>query len=59
MLEPYRPATLQRPLLAASARDAHFSIDGTPAEAWVPTPGTHNVVATRGDETDQITISYE
>ena len=61
ILEPYRAATSQRPLLAASPADPapRWSIDGVPAERWVPTPGTHRVVATRGNASDEITITYE
>ncbi|HUS27465.1 MAG TPA: transglycosylase domain-containing protein [Kofleriaceae bacterium] len=59
LLEPYRPATQQRPLLASSIPGARFTIDGSPAEQWVPVPGTHHVVVTHGDEFDEVTITYE
>ena len=61
ILEPYRPSTSQRPLLAASPSDPtlRWTIDGEPAERWVPTPGTHHVVAARGPVTDEVTITYE
>jgi penicillin-binding protein 1C len=61
ILEPYRAATSQRPLLAASPADPalRWSIDGVPADRWVPTPGTHRVVATRGNVSDEVTITYE
>jgi penicillin-binding protein 1C len=61
LLEPYRPATSQRPLLTASSADPtlRWTIDGVPAERWVPTPGRHRVVATRGAVTDEVTITYE
>ena len=36
-----------------------LTIDGQPAESWVPTPGTHRVVVTRGDTSDAISIVYE
>ena len=61
LLEPYRPATVQRPPLAAIpvAADLRWTIDGEPAGTWVPTPGTHRVVATRGEASDAISITYE
>lgn len=61
VLEPYRAATSQRPLLAASPADPalRWTIDGVPADRWMPTPGTHRVVATRGDVSDEVTITYE
>ncbi|HTL38559.1 MAG TPA: transglycosylase domain-containing protein [Kofleriaceae bacterium] len=61
ILEPFRAAALQRPLLAAAGADtnAHWTIDGQPADRWIPAPGTHNVVVTHGDESDSITITYE
>ncbi|TMQ06760.1 MAG: hypothetical protein E6J91_37280 [Deltaproteobacteria bacterium] len=61
ILEPYRAATSQRPLLAASPAGPalRWSIDGVPADRWVPTPGTHRVVATRGNVSDEVTITYE
>jgi penicillin-binding protein 1C len=61
ILEPYRPATLQRPPLAAVPADPQlrWTIDGEPAETWVPRPGTHRVVVARGDARDEVTISYE
>jgi penicillin-binding protein 1C len=61
LLEPYRAATSQRPLLAASPADPapRWTIDGVPADRWVPAPGTHRVVATRGNASDEVTITYE
>jgi len=61
VLEPYRPATSQRPPLAAMPADPalQWTIDGEPAERWVPTPGTHRVVASRGANADAVTITYE
>ena len=61
VLEPYRAATSQRPLLAASPAEPalRWTIDGVPADRWVPTPGTHRVVATRGNVSDEVTITYE
>jgi penicillin-binding protein 1C len=61
VLEPYRPATLQRPPLAAVPADAqvHWTIAGEPAETWVPKPGTHRVVVARGTARDEVTITYE
>lgn len=68
-LEPHRPATVQRPPLAAlpAGADLRWTIDGVPADQWVPTPGTHRVQVTRGDATDAatdaptdaVTIVYE
>jgi penicillin-binding protein 1C len=61
LLEPYRAATSQRPPLAAvpAAPDLRWTIDGEPAESWVPRPGTHRVQVARGDSTDEVTIIYE
>ena len=62
VLEPYRAATSQRPLLAAKPADPmlQWTIDGEPADHWVPTPGTHRIVASRGTSvTDEVTITYE
>jgi len=61
VLEPFRPASAQRPPLAAipAASDLAWTIDGAPAEHWIPTPGTHRVVVARGDARDEITIVYE
>jgi hypothetical protein len=61
LLEPFRPATQQRPLLAAAAAgdNARWTIDGEPADRWVPTPGTHQIVVARGSESDTVTVTYE
>ncbi|MDB4963562.1 MAG: Peptidoglycan glycosyltransferase [Myxococcales bacterium] len=61
VLEPHRPPQFQRPPLAASpaSPDLRWTIDGEPADAWIPTPGTHRVVVARGDVTDEIAITYE
>src|SRR5207237_7794873 len=61
VLEPFRAPAVQRPLLAAlpSAPDLRWTIDGEPAERWIPTPGSHRVAVARGDSHDEITISYE
>lgn len=60
-LEPHRAATAQRPPLSASpaSADLRWTIDGTPADQWVPTPGTHRVQVARGESTDAVTIVYE
>ncbi|MEJ7604114.1 MAG: penicillin-binding transpeptidase domain-containing protein [Kofleriaceae bacterium] len=60
VLEPHRPPGSQRPPLAAlPASDLVWTIDGEPADAWIPTPGTHRVAVTRGANRDKITIVYE
>jgi len=61
VLEPHRAAGLQRPPLNAlpAAPDLRWTIDGEPAERWIPTPGTHRVAVARGNATDEVTISYE
>lgn len=61
LLEPHRAATLQRPPLNALPADPHlrWTIDGQPAETWVPTPGTHRIQVARGEATDAVTIVYE
>ena len=60
-LEPHRDPVHQRPPLTAlpAGPDVRWTIDGTPADAWIPTPGTHRVRVTRGDTSDEITIRYE
>jgi hypothetical protein len=61
VLEPYRPRALQRPPLAAVPADPHarWTIDGEPAETWVPTSGEHRVAVARGGARDEVTITYE
>jgi penicillin-binding protein 1C len=61
VLEPHRPARAQRPLLAArpALPDLRWTIDGQPAETWIPTPGLHRVVVARGAMTDAVDITYE
>jgi penicillin-binding protein 1C len=61
VLEPHRPPEVQRPLLTAApaAADLRWTIDGEPAETWIPRPGTHRVVVARGRATDAIDIIYE
>jgi penicillin-binding protein 1C len=61
VLEPHRAPTAQRPPLSAipSTQDLVWTIDGEPAERWVPTPGTHRIVVARGGHRDEVTITYE
>ncbi len=61
VLEPHRPAATQRPPLIAlpEVPDLRWTIDGEPADTWIPTPGTHRVVVARGETTDTVDISYE
>ncbi|HET7500139.1 MAG TPA: transglycosylase domain-containing protein [Kofleriaceae bacterium] len=61
VLEPHRPPELQRPplLAAPAAPDLRWTIDGQPAETWIPRPGTHHVVVARGQATDAVDIVYE
>jgi penicillin-binding protein 1C len=61
VLEPYRAATSQRPALVAvpAASDLTWTIDGKPAASWVPTPGTHHIVAARAGSAAEVTITYE
>lgn len=60
VLEPHRPATAQRPPLATvpAIADARWTIDGTPAEKWVPTVGTHHVVVEHGRSSAAVDITY-
>ena len=60
-LDPHRPPAQQRPPLSAlpAATDLTWTIDGQPADRWVPSPGSHRVVAARGARTDAITIEYQ
>jgi hypothetical protein len=39
--------------------DAQWTIDGEAADRWVPTPGTHRIVASRAGSADAVTITYE
>ncbi len=61
VLEPHRPPQAQRPPLTAlpAAPDLRWTIDGEPAERWIPTPGTHRIAVARGSATDEISIVYE
>jgi len=61
VLEPHRPPEAQRPPLAAlpALPDLRWTIDGEPADTWIPRPGTHRVVVARGQATDAIDIVYE
>ncbi|MBA3395938.1 MAG: transglycosylase domain-containing protein [Deltaproteobacteria bacterium] len=61
LLEPHRPREAQRPPLAAlpASPDLQWTIDGEPADRWIPTPGTHRVQVARGDRVDAVTITYE
>jgi hypothetical protein len=60
VLEPHRPAAAQRPPLAAvPASGVRWTIDGEPAEQWIPRPGAHRVVASRADRSAAVTIHYE
>lgn len=60
-LDPFRPPTAQRPPLAArpDGADVRWTIDGEPADRWVPIAGTHEVVARHGAETASVTIIYD
>jgi penicillin-binding protein 1C len=61
VLEPHRPAETQRPPLTAqpASADLAWTIDGEPAERWIPTPGSHRVVVASGGATRAIDIVYE
>jgi penicillin-binding protein 1C len=61
VLEPHRPPQAQRPPLTAlpALPNLRWTIDGEPADTWIPTPGTHRVVVARGQTTDAIDIVYE
>ena len=61
VLEPHRPPEVQRPPLTAlpASLDLRWTIDGEPADRWVPTPGPHRVVVARGDATRAVDIIYE
>jgi hypothetical protein len=61
VLELHRPAEAQRPPLVAlpAVSDLRWTIDGEPADTWIPTPGTHRVVVARGEAADAIEIVYE
>ncbi len=61
VLEPHRARETQRPPLTAlpASPDLRWTIDGEPADRWLPTPGPHRVAVARGTATDEITIVYE
>ncbi len=60
VLEPHRPREAQRPPLVASpGGDLRWTIDGQPADRWVPTPGEHHIVVARGASTDEVRVTYE
>jgi penicillin-binding protein 1C len=61
VLEPHRAPEAQRPPLVAqpAAPDLAWTIDGQPADRWVPTPGTHRIMVARGGTTDEVTVTYE
>jgi penicillin-binding protein 1C len=61
ILEPHRAVASQRPPLTArpNATDLHWTIDGQPADTWMPTPGTHRIAVARGELHDEVTVEYE
>ena len=61
VLEPHRPPEAQRPPLVAlpDVPGLRWTIDGEPAESWIPRPGAHHVVVARGETTDAVDITYE
>ena len=61
VLEPHRPPQAQRPPLTAhpAVADLRWTIDGEPAERWIPRPGPHHVVVARGRTTAAVDITYE
>lgn len=61
ILEPHRPARLQRPPLAALPADAEvkWAIDGEDPEEWIPQLGRHRVTAMMGEISDTVSIIYE
>ncbi len=61
LLEPFRAAESQRPPMNAVPVGAQltWTIDGQPADRWVPTPGEHRLAVAQGDQRDEITIHYE
>lgn len=60
ILEPHRPASLQRPPLRALPDHAEikWSINGQAPEKWIPTPGSHEVTAFTGGLSDSVTVVY-
>jgi len=61
VLEPHRPPQAQRPPLAAqpAVADLRWTIDGEPAERWIPRPGPHHVEVAHGHSTAAVDITYE
>lgn len=61
VLEPHRPATSQRPPLSAlpAGVELQWTVDGVPAEHWVPSPGSHRIRVARGAMSDEVTVVYE
>ncbi len=61
LLEPHRAASTQRPPLVAvpAVPELRWTVDGQPAETWIPVAGRHVVQVARGEHTDSVTITYE
>ncbi len=61
ILESFRPAKFQKPPLVALPHDAEivWTIDGTPADQWIPSPGKHTVVAHYDGQTDHVSVTFE
>ncbi|ACY14684.1 penicillin-binding protein 1C [Haliangium ochraceum] len=61
VLEEHRPARYQRPPMVAlpNPGDVRWTIEGEPAEAWVPRPGSFTIVAERDGLRDEVRIHYE
>jgi penicillin-binding protein 1C len=61
VLEPHRSPETQRPPLVAlpAVAELKWTIDGEPADRWIPRPGSHHVVVARGIATDAVDIVYE
>lgn len=60
-LDPFRPPAAQRPPLVARpfGVEVRWTIDGEPADRWVPIAGAHEVVAHHGAGTASVRITYD
>jgi hypothetical protein len=61
LLDPTRSTAHQRPPLRAipANGDVRWTINGVPADSWIPTRGTHVVQARLGDTERQIRVEFD
>jgi len=61
ILEPHRAVASQRPPMTAmpNVKDLQWTIDGEPADTWMPSAGTHRIAVAHGSLHDEVTVTYE